>query len=53
MLKLLRKALKSVDAFRKSRGGTRRLGVSVSMDPDKALKGLKKIAKAIKERIWK
>jgi len=44
MLKLLRKALKSVGAFRKSQGGTRRLGVSVSVDLEKALEFFKKIA---------
>jgi hypothetical protein len=48
MLELLRRALKSVDAFRKSCGGTRRLGASVSMDPDKALAAFKALAERIR-----
>ena len=53
MLKSWRRILELVDAFRKSRNGTRRISVSVRMDPDKALAAFKKLTEAIKERIWK
>ena len=53
MLRLFREASRWVDAFRKSRGGTRRISVSVRLDPDKALAAFKKLTEAIKERIWK
>lgn len=47
MLKLLRKALKSVGAFRKSQGGTRRISVSIRIDLKEALEFFKKISKMI------
>jgi len=53
MLKSWRRILELVDAFRKSRNGTRRISVSVSLDPDKALAAFKKLARRIEEALWK
>jgi len=48
MLKSWRRILELVDAFRKSRNGTRRINVSVSLDPDKALAAFKALAEKIR-----
>jgi hypothetical protein len=53
MLKSWGRVLESVDAFRKSRGGTRRISVSIRLDPDKALAAFKKLARRIEEALWK
>lgn len=52
MLKSWRRILELVDAFRKSRGGTRKISVSVRLDLDKALSVLKTITRRIKEAVW-
>lgn len=51
MVKSLNDLSKWADAFRKSQGGTRRLGVSVTVDLDKALRAFKMLVERIKEAL--